>query len=355
MFPGAGLLMALLGVTVDLDEFCNTYKLRHFNGSPLCCFSCGADNSDAGPLRHTDCRPCAPWRATLITHEEFLHLFSGLHILWSTLTGLDLSIGNVIYDLMHNCCLGVLQLFNASVLIHVLQDGVRMHGTVEQRKDSLWVSLLACYNELDTPSGERIPHSKFSAVLNTGCSAEYADMHCKAAHARHLLFALNLLVCKRLDLNEGAFRSTRVCLAKLSRFYRICMFSDNYISEPYQTEAKECLDTFLLHQNLLNAHMRTASRPRLLYGIIIKSHILSHIGDNLKFYNPKQWWCYADEDFVGAIAKMGLKEAKGRFMVTISNAVASRYRLRLFLRYDMRRRKGAGLHVVDVSIELAAD
>ena len=221
--------MALLGVTVDLDEFCNTYKLRHFNGSPLCCFSCGADNSDAGPLRHTDCRPCAPWRATLITHEEFLHLFSGLHILWSTLTGLDLSIGNVIYDLMHNCCLGVLQLFNASVLIHVLQDGLRMHGTVEQRKDSVWVSLLACYNELDTPSGERIPHSKFSAVLNTGCSAEYADMHCKAAHARHLLFALNLLVCKRLDLNEGAFRSTRVCLAKLSRFYRICMFSDNIL------------------------------------------------------------------------------------------------------------------------------
>ena len=185
----------------------------------------------------------------------------------------DYNCGNVVYDLMHNCCLGVLQLFNASVLIHVLQEGVRMHGTVEQRKDSLWVSLLACYDELDTPSGERIPHSKFSAVLNAGCSAEYPDMHCKAAHARHLLFALNLLVCKRLDLNEGAFRSTRVCLAKLSRFYRICMFSDDYISELYQTEAKECLDTFLLHQNLLNAHMRTASRPRLLYGITIKNLI----------------------------------------------------------------------------------
>ncbi len=352
LFVGSDIIFAVLALTVDLDEFCNTYKLRHFNGVPLCCFSCGADCSDAGPMRHTDHRPTAPWRASCITHDEFMLLFGSLHILWTL--GLGLSIGNCIYDVMHVVCLGVLQLFLGASLVHVYQDGLsRVHGTAKQRQDFLWLSLVASYDHLRTPNGERIPHSKFSAVLDKGCASDFPDMHCKAAHARHLLHAMNHLVCVRLDLDIGAFRSLRLCLTRLSRFYDICMGSGHYIQEAYQTEAKDCIGTFLLHQNMLNAHFRTAAHPRLLYGITIKSHLLAHISLYIQYFNPVSYWCYIDEDFVGKIAAMALREARGRNMITIANAVASRYRLRIFLRYDVRRRRNNGLSIVNFSVDLA--
>ena len=59
-----------------------------------------------------------------------------------------------------------------------------------------------------------------------------------------------------------------------------------------------------------------------------------------------------DEDFVGRISKVCIAEARGRSQVTISQAVMSRYRLRLWLRYNGRKRSRMGLHIVDVDAEL---
>ncbi len=309
------------------------------------------DSTD-GALRHADCRPDAPWMDTLVTHESWLSFYKMVHIIWSEEFGL--SYANAIYDLMHCGCLGVLQYFLASVLVHILHDTVLVRGAMEKRRLFLWSALQSVYEDvLGTPHGERLPCAKFKIVVEKGCGREYPYLNCKAAHARHLLAALTHLVTKQLDLNAGAFRSVRLCLAKMDRFYNIRMAADHYIESHLLPEAKSCIDGFLVHQNLLNSSMRTAAKPRLLYGITIKSHLLQHIGFVLKYYNPRRWWNHADEDFVSKISGMAVRECQGRSMLTIPNAIASRYRLRLYLRHSIRNRKRQGIRIGDVGLSYA--
>ena len=84
---------------------------------------------------------------------------------------------------MHTGDLGALLYYEGSVLWELLYDGPFV-GTDKSRVGQLWSLILRTYDVLKTPS--RIPILLPSTFARTG---DFARLSCKAAHAKHLLFA----------------------------------------------------------------------------------------------------------------------------------------------------------------------
>ena len=65
--------------------------------------------------------------------------------------------------------------------------------------------------------------------------------------------------------------------------------------------------------------------PRLALNKVSKHHSFHHIGEEAARLNPRLSWCYANEDFVGRMAKIGQAVRYGQPAALRSQNVASRY------------------------------
>ena len=108
-----GYFLAMFMIIADLEELCNMYGLRHFNGNE-CCFFCKANTST---LPWSDLSPEALWRHTLEKWPDTQHPPTPLNIWniagltlfsvqWDMLHGLDLGPalhvnGNLLEDMVH--------------------------------------------------------------------------------------------------------------------------------------------------------------------------------------------------------------------------------------------------------------
>ena len=74
-----------------------------------------------------------------------------------------------------------------------------------------------------------------------------------------------------------------------------------------------------------------------LWKVVPKHHYWWHIGRDAETINPRMAWCFANEDFVGRIATVGLSVRHGQAAAFRSKLLIDKYMLGVTLRMYHRR------------------
>ena len=62
-----------------------------------------------------------------------------------------------------------------------------------------------------------------------------------------------------------------------------------------------------------------------MYSIVNKFHFVVHLAEQGRFMNPKKFWTYMMEDFVGLMIKIAQAETPGTSVLNMSEGVAHRF------------------------------
>ena len=80
----------------------------------------------------------------------------------------------------------------------------------------------------------------------------------------------------------------------------------------------------LLHYK--HASAAAMQKGLLLWNVTLKQHFLIHTAMICKYYNPRRYWNYADEDFVGRIAKLASSRGGPKAAATTTRKLLEAYR-----------------------------
>ena len=240
----------------------------------------------------------------------------------------------VLLDVMHIIDLGILQYVLASVALSVFQSH-KHPGNADSKIEFLCGMVKHAYEPLEIPARERIPERKFKDVLASGNNADYPYLGAKAAVTRRFVLCL-LRVIENLGLTGRKFQHMKSCLSAIVDLYEILFSHDFKLPATAAKQASAAVDQFCRHQNTL-ANIANAN-GELLFQITIKTHFLQHASLCFRHYNPRRFWNYRDEDFVGRTAMMARHVCKGVSMLQLSTVLFNRYRQRLYIVFSRRRR-----------------
>ena len=319
------------------DEYLANYlRLPHWN-NPRPCIFCPCNITD-NPW--TDFRPTARWQQELKTLAQF-EANPPPHPLWQAWGTIGLTTFHICIDELHNGALGILKHSLAST-IWVFVHFANVPGRFSTRVSTVWARLSTCYDELGVDHRLRIPYFKFLAVFGRQVGSVPSDwpvLSCKAAAARHLLVAL-ARVCAHLaqefQVDTIEFRLIRLLLDSLVEFYETLTAHGHHMPSVAGEACLRHMRQALQAQNALGQHYRNLDTPVRLFHITFKSHLMWHLADNCKFFNPRCGWCYRDESFVGRIAKIARSVVAGLGSLKVALSVAKKWRYVLHLRIWQR-------------------
>lgn len=238
-------VLSLFLVSADMDYLSNKLGLRHFNNVARPCFRC-----KCGPMIPAlDLRPCASWRSVQETVMDMM--LEDRHKLFNY-PRLGLSFFNTLIVLLHVLDLGVAQQIGGSVIYMLVFDLDLPHG-LESRMAHVWNAMTTVYDQLGTPTGERLPHDRFARIFESSKSympTEFPELHCKGAVGRHCVQVLKHVV-NNLAGDVDSFNQVRELLQNLSNFYDIIMFNGQWLDEDIAQDAYNSLSAVgVFHQSL---------------------------------------------------------------------------------------------------------
>ena len=331
---------AFWGIAADLDYLCNVWRLRHFNAATNNCFRCNCNRSDTP---WTDLTPSAAWRAKPVSMGQWM--FTEKHPLFKA-RNIGYNVHHVMLDVMHLADLGMNQHILASIL-YILPFDCALPGRLDDKKQLIWQELLSAYQQLGTPAGEKLAHTTFEGIWEdrrSGSPSTYPVLGAKAAISRHFVPALKLVM---LNLENWAPLHDRTApflthsialLVALDIFYETIMFEGPWLSEIGAQQAHDSLQAVgAHHQHLCNMSLE---QGRKLFYLTEKAHYMQHVAIECiaTRSNPRLGWTYADEDFMGRIAKVASQCTRARGPLRVTGALFLRYRHCLFLRWGRRAR-----------------
>ena len=326
-------LFAWMMISGDLDWLCNGLHMTHFNAGGSMCMYCAANRSS---MPWSDLRPTAEWINHLV---PLRNSYVRCHRLFCS--GLGLHTYSICPDILHILDLGPTQYLCASAVFMMIWD-IGLPGSLDARVEYITGRLMEVYVELNVPSGERVPISRFRDIFKphkgsrTREPLAYPFLHCKGAQGRHCVPAL-LLLAKRIGGESRAFAHLIACLDGLGKFYRVTLANGiHFQTEGMGLEAEASMWAFLCHYQWL-AHTNLEQRRRLFF-VQPKLHYAAHVGLLCKYYNPRSGWCYNDEDYNKRMALMVACTIKGLGPVRVGLSFVQKYLLRLFLRMQKRKR-----------------
>ena len=124
----------------------------------------------------------------------------------------------------------------------------------------------------------------------------FPAMSLKAAEA-HQNLPVFLEVCR--EMHDGSDRSLHriSALQHIVNCYKIISIDSDFLSADESARLLMNVDKFLLHYNWLS--LDAVSRGAMTYCLTIKFHVVWHIALASKYLNPKTYWCFDFEDFIG--------------------------------------------------------
>jgi hypothetical protein len=172
-------------------------------------------------------------------------------------------------------------------------------------------------------------------IKNRDCS--YPTLKCKAAECRHLAgFAVFLahrhrernLVFQnpRLEPFSAEYQGLAVTMAEsLSAYHEACSvepFNEALCKNSMLTFLKALTDMRMLFRRNLAPELHD-SQPFIFR---VKGHMLDHMVRECigRWGSPRQFWCYADEDFVGMVKRIAVGS---RHPKTLESVLLHKYRL----------------------------
>jgi hypothetical protein len=312
----------------DMEYMANHLHLNHWQ-SEMPCALCKANRSD---MPWNDFTPGAAWKRTLHTdHATWAGARPVLHPLFKAK---GYSITMVASDPLHVMDLGVAHHILGNVLWVLLEDNAHVKSAATSRAARLkflWGLLKAWY----TAHGMPCPLNNLTlGMVKAGkVKTAYPELKAKAAETRHMAPGVTgVFQALHDDKNE---RDTCIMelLKYLCKFYALIGQNTGLALAPTDVPVlREVVDTILVLYTALASQAQGRGERR--WNMVPKFHMLWHIGHQANFGNPRLAWTYADEDFVGKMAKLGQACSFGVHSSSMSQSIVRRYMWGLRLRWE---------------------
>jgi hypothetical protein len=319
----------LWGILGDLDFFFKDLRGKHWNASGeggMCNFCPANTFALDHPLAipWTDHRLAALWKALVYLASVWAAIPPSTHPLWQ-LDGISR------FYLMQDC-LHILEQNGVSshcvgnCLATILQERVGRRNASKEELEAAWPSL---WNDIQAIYEELKAQKVIKHVLNRLELSWFwhgkTDYPCvskvvKAAEMRDLCPVV-LKICEQ-QLSQGTKLETyaegpyadlpeqRVFLMRnLARFYDICKEEGMFLSSGASTELQACAyKVGLFYSQLTKDAQELRARQ---FSQVPKFHFMEHLAAQGKFLNPRVFWTYMSEDFVGKVARLGKGVLRG--------------------------------------------
>ena len=321
-------------VAADLDYLANYLNLPHFNSNSPC-WLC---NCDRVHRPFTDFRRHAAWRDTVRTLADIADLpLHHLHPLFQSPQTVGLTWMHCLLDVMHICDLGVTQhVLGNSLWLLVWRAGLT--GSFADRLLIVYNAVLEHYRALGTPQSEQMPFLRFQQVFGDTRSPQPSHFPCfggKAAQCRHLVGPMMRAFCG-LTQGQSEHIHVRQLLMCLDRFYTLISPQVHHLPPVVAMEIEEIVERALVHYNFLSSE--AANAGIIMWNVVPKHHMWQHMALISRFYNPRMYWVYADEDFVGRIANIAKSVVRGLGPRRVGARLIERYSKYLYI--CLRKRRG---------------
>ena len=315
----------------DYDWTVNALNLPGHWQSHDPCVKCGADiktESDGSAARSSMFyfKPDMSWLSRIFTaHAAWIaHCLSKSPVppfMTRKDGGLGLSCIHIFYDPLHAACLGVVLHLLGGFLWLLCYSDLLGRKTAQQKLDQVW-------KEVNIEYGKQPPGiTKLTKInLKSFCDpdrpkAEFPKLKAKAAQARHLVpvmhrVFLKFLPGRRLEDAQETHQHLAKCLEYMAEFYKCLNYKDASGRYPFilpgdvLSTLRSSVGKFLIHYT--HAARACADKKLMLFNMVSKFHQLYHIAHDAHLLNPRFIWTYAEESWVGRIAKLGASRGHGK-------------------------------------------
>ena len=322
---------SLWGFTADLDYYQKDMGMPANNSTSFCwCCECNRSNKPWNDFR-SDCA----FAKHLRTPHQVAHYSD--HSCFCKKVGLTPLMLEL--DVMHCCEFGVTGHLIANTICSEVYDA--RPGDAEGKFNDLWLAIKQEFGE------QQLSNPLSRLRLRQFCDpahpfSEYAKFSgIKAAEMRSLLHALT--ECVKDESPEGLSREAwrqdhamrvhrRECLTGMKNFYSVISDGGLLLSPDDAQRAHDNGMAYLRHYAQL---ARTAmEHGRFQWSVVNKFHFFWHILHKCRQYreNPKTYWCYTGEDFVGRISALAHTCAPGTPTHQITKSLVAKYLLGMHLR-----------------------
>ena len=155
----------------------------------------------------------------------------------------------------------------------------------------------------------------------------------KAAETRHLLPCVYQIATEWNDRSEEA--EVRILMLRsLCRFYDLIEKCPTVPSRDEGLAIKESLTDFLNYYQWMADW--AASNLHMLYGLTQKFHNVFHLAEQAQFLNPRNFWVYSQEDFIGRISVLAHSCTPGTSSSKVSTDVAEKLVVAMHFEYTRR-------------------
>jgi hypothetical protein len=303
---------ALLQVRGDWSWFKQLFGFKGWASSSIC-WRCGANRSDQ-PF--WDFSLTAAWRASRQTTLGFLQRLRSEGQTLSPLFGAPgFTVELIVVDVLHALDLGVAQDALGNLFKEALHQ--KYAGTTDQKVKALFADIKGYYRRAQPPSQLQ---GLTLEMIQSGHKSP--KLRAKGAETRYLVpFGLELALAMEAHLGTPHALTVARLFSFLMDFYVACSTS------PFSPEAaaSSCRQCCLLWGALASE----ASQLGVCAWVIKpKHHLFQELGEYMtaEIGNPRDFWCYKDEDFVGFIAQVAASRGGGGNASTTPTRALQRYR-----------------------------
>ena len=306
-----GFQAALAQARGDWQFYNQVFGFPSWSGEHIC-WRCNATQDT-----FKDFSPSASWRTNRISPCQFFQCQRAGGSLVSPLFGCPgFSVDKVTIGVLHCMDLGVTQEVLGNIMYEFLLHGDLPGSTIAKRLNSLWVMLQEWHKT--SKSKCKLQGLTLEMIRKQG---KPPKLRAKGAETRHLVpFGLDLAT-KMEDSHGGAHAS--LVKSMVEHLHAICEVMDG----AWDLEvAKAHCHMFTMDYMKLNKEAQQANRnawrikPKFHLMVELFEYMASDLG------NPRGFWEYRDEDFVGYIATLAIRRGgKNSLGASIDN-VMTRYR-----------------------------
>ena len=233
-------------------------------------------------------------------------------------------------DILHTLDLGVSQRLCGSVLHTWCYQEACDKAMAAKNMRQTWNQIQDKYKSMKVSErSTNIFLSQFSNVDHPWSQAPL--LKGKAAEIRHLVPVLASVAWDKAS-ETGGLKESHIaeCLHHLAIFYDIVANADFFMTKDESDAALHAMQRCLQHYVWLQAHVT----KDCLFQLVPKFHWAYHLAQMCKYQNPKTFWTYRQESWVGSMATVAHSCSHGTKNTKLSESFCEKYLLGLQLRLN---------------------
>lgn len=309
----------------DLEYYANTLKLSHWQRHQFC-WLCNCHKNEKR-LSPWDFRDEPAWK---------LHDARGLkesppssHTLLTQIPGCSMAY-RVSIDILHTLDLGVSSRVCGSVLHSWCYKEACNKAQAANNMREVWNSIHEKYKSMKVQ--ERFTNLNLAQFTNAEAPWGQAPLlKGRAAEVRHLVPVLASVAWEKASASGGLKESHMAeCLHSLACFYDTVSTADFFMTKNEAQAAFSQIKKCLRHYTWLKAN----AGNDILFQLAPKFHWAYHLGYMCQWQNPKTYWTYRQESWVGSMSTLAHSCAHGTKATNLSNSFCQKYLLGFQLRIN---------------------